>query len=311
MSVERIYLARFLTRANSLHVDNLLEMGRQGRILSLESFYDSNNLIKIFEYLPEVKVFLDSGAYSLDNQGVENTDKYLDDYINFILKYEDRLFVYVNLDNIRDTNITWKNQKYMEERGLQPMPVYHYEDDFKWLEKCVNEYDYVGIGGIAKGLSKEADRILFDKIFDYMYKKNLSTKIHAFGMTKFRFMTRYPWYSVDSTTWLKFANFGKVIIPRYDVIRQKFNYFCTPIPISVSDISEVKSDTDNTHYSLVYPPRIVERIEEYFTMIGIDSEKLKTESSERYTANAYYYEQFSKDERFHQLTEYKGDKSFF
>jgi len=311
MSLERMYLARFLTASKNHHADDLLEIGREGRILALESFWTKNDLVKILKDYPEIKIFLDSGAYTLESQEVEDTQKYLDDYIDFILEYEDRLLVYANLDNIRNVENSWQNQKYMEERGTKPMPVYHYEEDFKWLEKCVNEYEYVGVGGIAKGASIESDRVLFDRIFDYIYKRNLSVKIHAFGMAKVRFLVRYPWYSVDSTTWLQHANYGRIMIPSYNAMKQKFEYSYTPFVISVSNISLVKTGTSHSHYTLVFPPRIVERIEEYFAMIGIDSEKLKTEQSERLRANAYYYEEFLKNKSICQSTEYKGNKLFF
>lgn len=315
MSVERIYLARFLTRARSLHADDLLKLGREGKVLALESFFAHNDVVRVFKELPEVKILLDSGAYTfaytVKDQDTGSIQKYLDSYIDFILKYKDRLLGYVNLDDIHDVEISWKNQKYMEGRGVCPIPVYHFGEDFKWLEKYVNEYDYVGVGGIARGVSERSDRALFDKIFNYVEKKNISVKLHAFGITRFNFLIRYSWYSVDSTTWLKCANFGRILLPRYDAIAQKFNYLCTPYGISVSDISEVKDDTGHSHYSLVYPPQVVERIEEYFTMIGIDSEKLKTEQVERLRANVYYYEQLQKEEGMRRPPKSRDDGMFF
>ena len=296
MSVERIYLARFLTASKRQHADDLLEVAREGGLLALESFWIANEVIKILADYPEIKIFLDSGAYTLVNQECKDIQKYLDDYIDFILKYNDRLLGYVNLDDIGNVEISWENQRYMEGRGVQPIPAYHYGEDFKWLEKCVNEYEYVGIGGVSRGVSPENNKILFDRIFDYIDRKNLSVKLHAFGITRFRFLIGYPWYSVDSTTWLKCASYGRVLLPRYDERRKKFDYLCTPFGISVSDISEIKDDTGHSHYSLVYPPQVVERIEEYFTMIGIDSEKLKLEQAERLRANAYYYERLQKEE---------------
>jgi len=315
MSVERLYLARFLTRARSLRADDLLELGREGKVLALESFFARNDVVRVLNELPEVKILLDSGAYTfaytVKDQDTSSIQRYLDSYIDFILKYKDRLLGYVNLDDIHDVEISWKNQKYMEERGVCPIPVYHFGEDFKWLEKYVNEYDYVGVGGIARGVSERSDRALFDKIFNYVEKKNIPVKLHAFGITRFNFLIRYSWYSVDSTTWLKAANYGKVFLPRYDAIKQRFNYLCTPFAVSVSDISEVKDETSNTHYRLVYSPQVVERIEEYFAMIGIDSEKLKTQQIERLKANVYYYEGLQKEEAMHRPPKSRDDGMFF
>ena len=295
MSFNRIYLARFLTASKRQHATDLLEMGRDGKIFALESFWTSNEILKIWEEYPEVKVFLDSGAYTLVNQKVDDLQKYLDDYIDFILKYEDRLWGYVNLDDIGNVEISWKNQKYMEKRGVKPVPAYHYGEDFKWLEKCVNEYDYVGIGGVSRGVSAKVNNILFDRIFNYIDKKNLSTKFHAFGITRFSLLARYPWHTVDSTTWLQNAIYGRIMLPRYNEREKRFNFMCTPFAVSVSDISLNKTGTEHSHYSVTYSPKIVERIEEYFRLVGIDSEKLKTVVAERYKANVLFYDRLQNE----------------
>jgi len=311
MSLEHIYLARFMTASKRQHADDLIELGREGRILALESFWDHACVTEILEGYPEVKIFLDSGAFTLENQQVKDIQKYLDDYIDYILKYEDRLLAYANLDDVHDAEIGWKNQKYMEGRGVVPIPVYHYGEDFKWVERFVNEYDYVGVGGVARGIPTASLRALLDRIFGYIYKKGLSVKVHGFGITGFKFMMRYPWYSVDSTTWLKQAGFGRILLPRYNLVKGGFDYLTTPFVISVSDISEVKDETVHSHYSLIFPPRVVERIEEYFTMIGIDSEKLKTEQAERLKANTYYYERLQKEEGIHKSPKHKDSNMLF
>lgn len=311
MSFNQIYLARFLTASKRQHADDLLEVARQGRILALESFWTHKEVAQILADYPEIKIFLDSGAYTLVNQEVDDIQKYLDSYIDFILEYKDRLLAYVNLDDIGDVEISWKNQRYMEKRGVKPIPAYHYGEDFKWFEKCVNEYDYVGIGGVSRGVSANLNDVLFDKIFNYVDKYNLSVKFHAFGITSFRFLTRYSWHTVDSTTWLMHANYGRVMLPKYDEIKQDFDFMSVPFGIAVSDISLCKSGTAHSHYSITYPPKIVERIEEYFKMIGIDSEKLKTEQAERLRANVYFYERWQNEKGMHTLPNRRQDNRIF
>jgi len=311
MSFNRMYLARFLTSSKRQHADDLLEMGREGKIFALESFFAHTEVTRILEELPEVKIFLDSGAFSLENQEVKDTQKYLDDYIDYILKWNDRLFAYANLDAIGDVEQGWKNQKYMESRGVVPIPVYHYGEDFKWAERYVNEYEYIGVGGIARGIPAGSLRNLFDRVFDYIAQRNLGTRVHGFGVTGFKFLIRYPFYSIDSTTWLKQAGFGRIMIPRYDERRKKFNFMCTPFVVSVSDVSLCKTDTAHSHYSIAYPPQVTKRIEEYFTMIGIDSEKLKTEQAERLRANVYFYDRLQSEEAMHTLLKRQKDNRLF
>lgn len=299
MSFDRIYLARFLTASKRQHADDLIEMGRRGEILALESFFAHTEVTQILEELPEVKIFLDSGAFTLENVEVKDTKKYLDDYIDYILKWNHRLYAYANLDAIGDVDQGWVNQKYMESRGVRPVPVYHYGEDFKWAESYVNEYEYIGVGGIARGIPVRSLRNLFDRVFDYIEKKNLGTKVHGFGVTGYKFLIRYPFYSVDSTTWLKQAGFGRIMVPKFDLRTKKFNFMCTPYVVSASDVSLVKTDTVHSHYSITYAPDVVERIEEYFKMIGIDSEKLKTEQAERLKANVMFYDRLQNEEVMH------------
>jgi hypothetical protein len=39
--------------------------------------------------------------------------------------------------------------------------------------------------------------------------------VHGFGLTSLPLMLRYPWYSVDSTTWLMTSRMGSIYIPRW------------------------------------------------------------------------------------------------
>ena len=159
-----------------------------------------------------INLFLDSGAYSAFTQNIE-IDIYK--YIKFIKKNKKYIDVYANLDVIGDDKATWKNQKIMEKEGLEPMPVYHRGDDIKYLYKCM-EYPYFGLGGMATGVSTPQRISYLDKCWDIICdKKGMpQTKVHGFGMTSLKLLLRYPWYSVDSTSWVMTSRMGGVLIPR-------------------------------------------------------------------------------------------------
>ena len=38
-------------------------------------------------------------------------------------------------------------------------------------------------------------------------------KVHGFGITAIPIMERYPWWSVDSSSWIQSAAFGSIITP--------------------------------------------------------------------------------------------------
>jgi hypothetical protein len=149
-----------------------------------------------------VHVFLDSGAYSAWKNEV---DIDIDKYIRFIK--DNSIGKYVNLDVVGDPEKTYENQKYMERQGLQPIPVFHFGSDIKYLQQLVDEdYYCICLGGTV-GKAK-SERI---KFFDECFNQFPDKYFHGLGMTDPQLMLRYPWFSVDSTTWLVGRRFCQLI----------------------------------------------------------------------------------------------------
>jgi hypothetical protein len=59
------------------------------------------------------------------------------------------------------------------------------------------------------------DRIWDKHLLDGSGKSKI--KIHAFGITSVKIMERYPWYSVDSSSWIQAAAFGNIITSEYGI----------------------------------------------------------------------------------------------
>lgn len=181
-----------------------------------------------------VKLFLDSGAFSSWSKGSEINIK---DYIEFIKEYEEFLDVYAVLDSIGDPEKTLKNQKVMEKAGLTPLPCFHYGEPEKYLIHYLENYDYIALGGMVPISTPNLIGWL-DRIFkDYLCGKDgmPKVKVHGFGMTSIDLMFRYPWYSVDSTSWVMTSRFGSIYVPKY---RQgKFIYNEIPWKVAVSNRS--------------------------------------------------------------------------
>ena len=169
--------------------------------------------------MPEVKkrveLFLDSGAFSAWSQGKTIN---IDEYIKFIKEHKELIEVYANLDVIGSPEKTWENQMYMEKQGLLPLPVFHYGEDEKWLKRILSRgYDYISLGGMVPISTGDLIHWL-----DYLFKTYLcdqegmpKVKVHGFGLTSLRLMLRYPWMSVDSTSWVVTGRMGSIYIPRY------------------------------------------------------------------------------------------------
>jgi hypothetical protein len=153
-------------------------------------------------------IFLDSGAFSAKNKGLEIS---LGDYRDFIVTHFDKIECFSNLDVIGDTEQTSKNQKILEAEGLNPIPVYHWGEDVSILKRLCEDYDYVSIGKTVPIKSKKK---LASQIVNCLeYVEYNDTKIHVFGLSSFPALTqlRFHIYSVDSIVWLIRASFKERI----------------------------------------------------------------------------------------------------
>lgn len=208
-----------------------------------------------------MNVFIDSGAPTLYNTLVRvnkksgvmgssmadrkhddfsfiHTDKYKlyrESYINFVKEYKNEINLYANLDIINNPEETWKNQKYFESKGLNPLPIFHFGSDVKWLQKYIAEgYEYIAIGGLIPNSFSVLQKPLDDLWNKYLTDKNgyPVIKVHGFAVTSPRLVHRYPWYSVDSTSWVKFGMYGAIVIPKIN--KGAYDYTRAPIVMFLS-----------------------------------------------------------------------------
>lgn len=212
----------------------------------------------------KVKIFVDSGAPTLyntlarknrgatymgshmkdrryDNFDWLQTEEYLDyrdAYIEFIKKYIDHIEVYANLDIVNNAEATWENQQYMESHGLKPIPVFHLGCDLKWLKMYLDKgYDYIAMGGMVPNppniLIPALDSLWSDYFTDSIGMPVV--KVHGFAITSVKMLVRYPWYSTDSTSWVKFGKYGIVCVPKK--IGGKYDYSVSAHNVVVSSRS--------------------------------------------------------------------------
>ena len=170
------------------------------------------------------QVFLDSGAFSAHTLGVTIDLPTYCDYIKRnidILRKEDGVVMASVLDGIGDPLQTYRNQLAMEQLGAKPLPCFHFGEDPRYLDWYVKNYDYITIGGMvgrsSVALAQWLDRMWENHLIDGSGRPLL--KVHAFGITAIPIMQRYPWYSVDSSSWIQSAAFGGVVTPDYGPIQ--------------------------------------------------------------------------------------------
>lgn len=137
-------------------------------------------------------VMLYSGAYSAWKKEEIIS---LEDYIEYI--QNNNFNKYVVLDVVGDPEQTNYNLRKMEEANLSPLPVFHIGTDWAVLDDYVSRYSLICIGGTV-GKPKQVRNDFFTEVFE----RHPNHKFHGLGMTTPEFLHQFPWYSVDSTTWL-------------------------------------------------------------------------------------------------------------
>lgn len=176
----------------------------------LESyFYARGHHLKALRERGE-SLFLDSGAYSAFTQGSEIDIK---DYARFIKDNADVVHIASNLDDITSAEKTYDNQRRLEDLGAAVKPVVHVRDDPKWIEKYLADgYDTLFLGGMVPESTPTLKTWLDNVWAGYLTKPDGTARVdvHGFGLTTESLMVRYPWFSVDSTTWVMKARFGIV-----------------------------------------------------------------------------------------------------
>lgn len=232
----------------------------------------------------KISLFLDSGAFSAWSKGV-NID--IDAYIAFIKEHKKYIHVYSVLDDINSAETTLKNQKYMESKGLSPLPCFHYNEDVKFLRHYLNGYEYISLGGMVP-ISNHNLMVWLDDLFqNYICDDDgmPKVKIHGFGITSIPILIRYPWYSVDSTSWVMTGRFGSVFIP----IKKggKYVYDVVPHKVIVSDKSPAKNE-DGKHLSQ-YSPLERKHILEYIHDKGYTEEGIAEHYQQRDEMNIIYF----------------------
>tara|TARA_R100001143_G_scaffold58341_1_gene56170 strand:+ start:151 stop:1218 length:1068 start_codon:yes stop_codon:yes gene_type:complete len=246
----------------------------------------------------EVDIILDSGAYSAWNSGDVIT---VEEYGTFLEANRDSFKHCVNLDvipGVRNKKPTpaevdasaaagWENLKRLEDRGFDPIPVFHQGEEFTWLEKMLKEgYEYIGISP-ANDRSTPEKRAWLDFVFTLITDDDgvPVVKTHGFGMTAIPLVYRYPWYSVDSITWIILAGYGSVMVPR--VSNGKLDYASSPICIATS--SRASSIKKGKHFHN-FGDQTKEMLTEYFEELGTSISDLESSPYARNRINAVYFQ---------------------
>lgn len=201
----RIYFAG-VDRPSFLPI--LWENGARNILISYADYRKS--FAKFSEHLSnyQFNILLDSGAYSAFTRGIKLDVR---EYADFLLEFGDWFEHCFNLDVIGDYEASWENQRYLESRGLKPVPVVHYGEEPGLVEQLGKEYDLVALGGMVPMSTRELDEWLREVFYGADGNLRNLPKLHGLGLTTKSLLKKYRFYSSDSTGWLVGKKFGRII----------------------------------------------------------------------------------------------------
>lgn len=219
MDMNRPYTMLFSGVEDDNNFQILYDMGIRNFLISYHYVQKKRISTAKYEELG-VKFFVDSGAFtymsSLEHQEwtIEQWEKQIDSYLKWIEKHQNIVFAFASLDLeylVGGDKVQEWNEKYFEPFMLRtgiPVCFVHHDNASKlsWEQYC-QRYPYVGIswGGIdtqGNDLQYGLDRL--------KVAEKYNTLVHGMAMTHTSLLTKIPFYTTDSTTWLVGLQYGEV-----------------------------------------------------------------------------------------------------
>lgn len=214
--------------------DDLIKSKSYNRLFSYLN--DKKIIDNYVEYIrntkSNLKLFIDSGAFTAWTKG-NMID--VDEYINWINSRSDCIHLYGQIDFIPGDIVkgatneqvkeaaqkTWENYLYMRPKMKNPdglLYTFHVGEPYEYLKQALEWEDesgkpiyYIALGGMV-GKPMPVKESFLDSCFEIIKNSsNPNVKIHAFGMTSFSLLKKYPITSADSTSWIMTGANGSIM----------------------------------------------------------------------------------------------------
>lgn len=227
----------FAVSPSGQHINTLKECNVENVLTSFAFNTNSSRLVELFENYQPKNLIIDSGAFSVwaNNQTID-IYKYLFFCRNLKREFPSSTQLYfVNLDVLpgkfgtmpteeeakESARQGFENMLLLEKEGLKVIPVFHQHEDFEWLEKLKNHTDYIGVSP-ANDQSMYSKKNFLNKVFKDLIKTK--TKAHGFAVTSHTQLYEFPFFSVDSSSWVSPARFGRIPVFKDNLTMGTFEY---------------------------------------------------------------------------------------
>ncbi len=246
----------------------------------------------------DVALMMDSGAYSA---WVKQTKIDVKEYGKFILKHIDEFDLIINLDVIpgkwgqkeipkkemeKAIKEGWDNYYTLIDMGIPAnrlIHIFHQGEPFHYLEKMIKEMEYIGISP-ANDRTTAEKKVWLDQCKKYVAPKGKALiKTHGFGMTSLHLIWRFPFFSIDSTTWVLVGAMGGVMMPKMKFGRPTYKE--SPIILPITTKNDIKKPFHYQNLSEIEQSKV----QKYFNERGFDVKDLEKDGIERDRANMRFF----------------------
>jgi hypothetical protein len=176
--------------------------------------HKDNPLAERLRKHPNTRVFIDSGAFTFKEQGqgksLKDWELYIEEYVKWALENKEYIIAVANLDIealVGEAKVQEWNRKYfepLEAKGLPVCYIWHPRSGFPLWENYCKQYNYIGI---SSEVISESETML-KRLFSIAKKYN--TLVHGMAFTKSQLLVKYPFYSIDSTSWIVGQQYGEL-----------------------------------------------------------------------------------------------------
>lgn len=219
MDLERPFSMMFSGVEDDSNFQILYDMGIRNFLISFHYVQKKHLNTSKYEEMG-VKFFVDSGAFTFisnlefQDYTIEQWEKYIETYLRWIEKHQNIVFAFASLDLeylVGGEQVQIWNEKYFEpfmlRTGIPVCFVYHDNATKLTWEQYCQRYPYVGVSW--GGLDTQGNDLKYG-----MNKLKVAEKygavVHGMAMTQTALLTKLPFYTVDSTTWLVGLQYGEI-----------------------------------------------------------------------------------------------------
>lgn len=273
---------------------NIMQEVHSSNVNMLFNYLDGKKATDAYkEQIKPGKLFIDSGAFSAWTKGSKIDVK---EYINWLNERADYIDLCGQVDFIPGDRVfgatpaqvkeaaekTWQNYLFMRKRLKNPdallytfhvgEPMEFLKNALKWQDENGEHLKYIALGGMVGKPHKIRD-IFLEKCFKVIKSSPVpDIKVHAFGMTDFDLLEKYPIYSADSTSWIMVGAMGNIMTD--------FG--------SISVSSQQKNSVN--HYSHL-PNEQIDSFNEMISRFGFTLDQLAENRDDRILFNAKYMQE--------------------